>query len=93
MALAHGFYFWLNALVDRWGEVGPQVVLNLVIQKAVEKVTQVSARGKVHASEDLPHIKLGAVADLSVKAVHVVARVVGRDDEKAMQVGNEFRAN
>mmetsp|Transcript_23169 Transcript_23169/g.65687 ORF Transcript_23169/g.65687 Transcript_23169/m.65687 type:complete len:298 (-) Transcript_23169:472-1365(-) len=90
--LADRLQLRLALLVGAHGEVGPAVVLDLVVQPAVHEVVEVRARVEVRRGCDGPQVerrRLGLAAD--VEAVQVIACMVRDNDDEAVDVREHIR--
>jgi hypothetical protein len=77
-------------LVAQHGKVGPKVVLNLVVQKAVHKVDQVCSHAVVDRSENLTKIKGSRKGTATImEPIHVVSSMVGHNGDESVDVGEE----
>lgn len=86
-----GAYERSRLLVTEHGQIRPQVVFNLVIQKSVQKVDQIRAHLKVDRGQDLSEEETTGKGTTAVpEAVHVVARVVRDDGNEPVNVGEDF---
>merc|ERR1719331_3608395 len=82
----------LRLLVGLHGDVGEHVVLDLVVEPAVEKVVDVTAGAKVGAADDGAEVKvIRPRLGLALKPVDVVADVVSGDDDEGVHVGDDVR--
>mmetsp|Transcript_7731 Transcript_7731/g.31363 ORF Transcript_7731/g.31363 Transcript_7731/m.31363 type:complete len:482 (-) Transcript_7731:82-1527(-) len=80
----------LGLLVRLHGDVGEHVVLDLVVEPAVEEVVDVAAGAEVGAADDGAEVKVvRAGLGLRFEPVDVVADVVGGDDDERVHVGDD----
>ena len=92
MLVADRLDLGLRLLVGLHGDVGEHVVLDLVVEPAVEKVVDVAAGAKVRAADDGAEVKvIRPRLGLALKPVDVVADVVGGDDDEGVHVGDDVR--
>ena len=73
MLLAQRAHPGLDALVLEHGEVGEDVVLDLVVEPEVEVVVEIAAGAVVGAADDLLEVALALVLRLRVEAIQVLA--------------------
>ncbi|KAK4045493.1 hypothetical protein OUZ56_033117 [Daphnia magna] len=90
---AESLHLRLKLLVAEHREIGPDVVLNLVIEVPLEEVDDIAGPlGRFRAGlvidrpDDLADVALGAVLRARREAVHVVAGVIRPDDRKRVHV-------
>mmetsp|Transcript_42918 Transcript_42918/g.100596 ORF Transcript_42918/g.100596 Transcript_42918/m.100596 type:complete len:273 (+) Transcript_42918:338-1156(+) len=89
--LAQRFDERLRLPIRERRQVGPHVVLHLVIEPAVQEVVQIAARREVGARDDGAQVEGGrARRAVLLEAVQVGARVVGDDDEEGVRVGEQL---
>mmetsp|Transcript_17799 Transcript_17799/g.44967 ORF Transcript_17799/g.44967 Transcript_17799/m.44967 type:complete len:474 (-) Transcript_17799:273-1694(-) len=78
-------------LVGEHRHVGPHVVLDLVVEPAVEVVVEVGAGAEVDRADDGAEVELVALdLDGGLEAVDVLASVVGHDDDEGVDVGEDL---
>lgn len=81
----------LGSLVGKHGEVGPHVVLNLVIEVSVQKVIDVTSGPEVNTGKNLSEEERSTERSASItEAVHVVSCVVSNNSYKPVKVGEEL---
>mmetsp|Transcript_4025 Transcript_4025/g.8069 ORF Transcript_4025/g.8069 Transcript_4025/m.8069 type:complete len:430 (+) Transcript_4025:85-1374(+) len=89
--LTDSSHTWSGLLVSEHGEVGPQVVLNLVVEPAVEEVDNVIAVTEVDRGHDLTEEERTRERTAGIpETVHVVTCMVGHHNREGMQVRKEF---
>src|SRR5262249_3173324 len=80
----------LRLLVFQQREIGPEVMLDLVVEPGVAEVVEVTAGAVVHRPDHAAQIKLRAVGDGRFKAVEIVSRVTGPDYKERVYVREDF---
>ena len=79
-------------LVGAHGQIGPAVVLDLVVEEALAEVDEVGAVGKVHGRKDLSQQEASAVGLAAVpEPVEVIPGVVGNNGDEGVGVREELR--
>jgi hypothetical protein len=64
------------------------MMLNLIIEIAMQKIIDIAPRPKIHTRQNLPQIKTPRVRTTSIsEAIHVIASVIGHDCQKGMSIG------
>mmetsp|Transcript_182178 Transcript_182178/g.443336 ORF Transcript_182178/g.443336 Transcript_182178/m.443336 type:complete len:484 (-) Transcript_182178:62-1513(-) len=82
----------LGLLVRLHGDVGEHVVLDLVVEPAVEEVVDVAAGAEVGRADNRAEIKvIRPRLRLRLEPVDVVPDVVRRDDDERVHVGDHVR--
>ncbi len=82
--------FRLDLRVLRHGQVGNQMVLNLVIEPHLGIVDPVASGLVVHRSQYLTHVKLLFVFVVVVEAEQVGTGVIGTDDHVGVEVRDQL---
>ena len=91
MTLANFLDLGHGSLVGKHGQIGPHVVLDLVVQPSVEEIDKIGSGGKVGRGNDLTQVE-GSTAGTAAhsKGVQIVTSVVGGNDDKGVNVGKHI---
>jgi hypothetical protein len=91
MALADFGHARLGSLVLQHGHVRPDMMLDLVIQKTVQVVIEITACSIVRGTYDLPQIEVCATFDGGVESIEIFASVVGHNHDEGVQICEDLR--
>ena len=71
--------------------VGPEMMLDLVVEKAMHEIIEVRTGGVIDRAGDLPDIEIFFSGHAGFETREIITGMICHNDEKSMKIGNPLR--
>ena len=80
------FDLGLQPLIGKRREIWPQMMLNLVVCEAMQKVTHVATGRIVYTAQNLTDVKLRPISDATLEAMHIISSMIWHNQKECIDI-------